>query len=241
MPRDKDLKRLVRARMQKTGEAYTAARAQVLRKRTAKTARPRSAAPVPRLTPPSAPAPIDYASLSGMMKDEIILEKTGRTWEQWTKTLDAHRAHEMAHRDIAMLVSKEYGVANWWTQSVTVGYERIKGLRARGQRRDGTFEANKSRTFNVPVEQLFDACADAGVRRRWLTGVTGVKVRTATSPKSIRLGWPDGSIVILLFGPKGASKSMVAVQHTKLPDKDTADRLKKFWAKSFDALAKALG
>ena len=32
MPRQKDLKRLVRARMEKTGEAYTTARAQVLRK-----------------------------------------------------------------------------------------------------------------------------------------------------------------------------------------------------------------
>src|SRR5919112_6349551 len=34
MPREKDLKRLVRARMKKTGEAYTAARAQLLRKQT---------------------------------------------------------------------------------------------------------------------------------------------------------------------------------------------------------------
>ena len=32
MPRNKDLKRLVRARMQKTGEAYTAARAQIVAK-----------------------------------------------------------------------------------------------------------------------------------------------------------------------------------------------------------------
>ena len=31
MPRQKDLKRLVRTRMRKTGEAYTAARAQILR------------------------------------------------------------------------------------------------------------------------------------------------------------------------------------------------------------------
>ena len=37
MPRDKDLKRLVRARMTKTGESYTAARAQITRK--AKTTR----------------------------------------------------------------------------------------------------------------------------------------------------------------------------------------------------------
>ena len=33
MPTQKDLKRLVRSRMKKTGEAYTAARLQVLRKR----------------------------------------------------------------------------------------------------------------------------------------------------------------------------------------------------------------
>ena len=32
MPRNKDLKRLVRARMKKTGEAYTSARAQILKK-----------------------------------------------------------------------------------------------------------------------------------------------------------------------------------------------------------------
>ena len=33
MPTGKDLKRLVRARMKKTGESYTAARAQLLKKK----------------------------------------------------------------------------------------------------------------------------------------------------------------------------------------------------------------
>jgi hypothetical protein len=32
MPRDKDLKRLVRTRMQKTGESYTTARARIVSK-----------------------------------------------------------------------------------------------------------------------------------------------------------------------------------------------------------------
>ena len=237
MPRDKDLKRLVRARMQKTGEAYTAARAQVLRKRTAKKART-TATPTPRLTTPVEPAALDYAGLAGMT-DAIIEAKTGRTWQQWTRTLDGHGAHAMTHRDIAALVSKDYGVPDWWTQAVTVGYERIKGLRARGQRRDGTYEANKSRTFNVPVKALFDAWADADVRRRWL-GST-VKVRTATSPRSMRLGWADGTIVVVGFEAKGTAKSVVALSHTKLPDKDTATRLKQYWAERLDALAEDLG
>jgi hypothetical protein len=42
MPRQKDLKRLVRARMRKTGEAYTAARAQILKKQHAKSRARRS-------------------------------------------------------------------------------------------------------------------------------------------------------------------------------------------------------
>ena len=81
--------------------------------------------------------------------------------------------------------SKKYKVEGWWSQAVTVGYERIKGLRARGQRRDGSYEANKSRTYNVPVGTLFDAWADARVRGRWLDGEIG---RVRTSPPRSRCG-----------------------------------------------------
>ena len=44
----------------------------------------------------------------------------------------------MSHTEIAAMVNKTWKVDGWWSQTVTVGYERIKGLRARGQRRDGT-------------------------------------------------------------------------------------------------------
>ena len=221
MPQDKDLKRLVRARMTKTGEAYTAARAQVLRKSAA----------------PKAPAP-DYAALAGMA-DAAIQTKTGRTWEQWVRTLDKHEAERMSHRDIAVLVSQTYKVQEWWSQTVTVGYERIKGLRARGQRRDGTYEASKSRTYDVPVGELFDAWADAAMRRRWLDTM-GVKVRSATKPKAMRIGWPDGTVVIVGFLPKGDAKSAVAIAHTKLPDRETANQLKVYWGERFDALRDVL-
>jgi hypothetical protein len=217
MPRQKDLKRLVRARMKKTGEAYTTARAHLAKKPKSKT---------------------DYAKLAGM-GDDKLKEKTGCTWERWVRALDQHGAAEMSHREIAELVSKKYKVPDWWTQTVTVGYERIKGLRARGQRRDGSYEASKSRTFDVPVATLFDAWSDSTVRRRWLDG-EGVRVRTATPPKSMRLDWTDGSIIAIGFLPKGKSKSSVAVQHTKLPDRETADRLKKYWSDRLDALRDVL-
>jgi hypothetical protein len=218
MPRDKDLKRLVRARMKKTGEAYTAARAQILRK-SAK---------------PTAPTP-EYAKLAGMA-DDVVKEKTGRDWTDWVRTLDAHEAERMKHGEVASLVSGTYKVPDWWSQMVTVGYERIKGLRARGQRLDGSYEASKSKTFNVSVKTLFDAWNDASQRKQWLDA-NGVRVRTATSPTSMRLGWSDGGIVAVWFLAKGAGKSTVSLAHTKLPDIETATRLKKFWGDQLDSLA----
>jgi hypothetical protein len=233
MPRNKDLKRLVRARMEKTGEAYTAARAQIVRKaRGAKRARKTAA---PAAAPPKS---ADYAKVAGM-SDAAIEKNSGRTWAQWVELLDRVGAIDMAHRDIAAMVHEKYGVPGWWTQTVTVGYERIKGLRARGQRRDGSYEANKSRTYDVPVARLFEAWADAKVRRRWLID-PDAKVRTASAPKSMRLGMSDGTIVAVWFTAKG-TKSSVGVQHTKLPDRETADRLKTYWAERLDALEDVLG
>ena len=237
MPREKDLKRLVRARMKKTGEAYTTARAQVTRKRARKAVSPKP--PNPRLTstPPIA-AKADYAELAGM-KDSVIRAKTGKGWSEWVELLDRHGAVQMTHTEVARLVHDSYKVDGWWSQSVTVGYERIKGLRVKGQRRDGSYEAGKSRTYNVPVTTLFEAWADPNVRKRWLDG-TKVTVRTATAPKSMRLGRPDGTIVAVGFGTKGKGKSMVAVAHMKLPDRATADRMKKYWSERLDALGYVL-
>ena len=223
MPTNKDLKRIVRARMNKTGESYTIARTRVLSKAKPKEPQART---------------VDHAALAGMSDDKIAA-KTGRTWKEWVRVLDADNAAAMPHRDIAALLHGKHNVPDWWAQTVTVGYERIKGLRERGQRRGGGYEAGKSRTFGVPVKVLFDAWADEPTRRRWL-GRNDVTVRTATSPKGIRLQWPDGTVVVVGFSPKGQSKSVAAVVHTKLPDRSALENAKKYWANRLDALGSAL-
>ena len=124
-------------------------------------------------------------------------------------------------------------------RAVTVGYERIKGLRERGQRRDGSYEANKSKTFAVPVRTLFRAWADTRTRKRWL-GDVNASVRTKSPLKAIRLRWPDGTIVIAGFTAKGATKSMVALAHTKLPSKAASAASRLEWAARLDALGDVL-
>lgn len=217
-------------------EAYTAARANIIKK--TDSVRPANSGWVAETDRPVAPKPSEYARLAGM-SDAKVKAQTGCGWERWVKALDHHGAENMSHREIAELVSKKYKTPDWWAQTVTVGYERIKGLRARGQRRDGTYEVSKSRTFDVPVGNLFGAWSDAAFRRRWLTEKE-VRIRTATEAKSMRLDWTDGSIIAVGFAAKGKARSSVAVQHTKLPDRATADRLKKYWSDRLDALGEAL-
>jgi uncharacterized protein YndB with AHSA1/START domain len=225
MTLDRDFKRLVRARMSKTGESYTAARAQILNKPRRKTGT------ATRVPPP------DYAALAGI-SDRTLEKKTGCAWARWVPMLDGLGAAAMRHGEIAALVNRKFKIDGWWSQTVAVGYERIKGRRAIGQRVDGSFEASKSRTFDVPVTTLYEAWGNGRRRARWLP--EPVIVRTAVPPKSIRFGWTDGTIVATWFTPKGTNRSTVAIAHTKLPDKDAAERLKRFWSERLDALGEAM-
>jgi hypothetical protein len=213
MPKQKDLKRIVRSRMEKTGESYTAARVQVLKKKS----EPKQ----------------DYAAVAGM-SDAAVKKQTGRDWTGWVKLLDDNGAAFQEHRKIVDILT-ENGVPGWWSQMVAVGYERVRGLRAIGQRRSGAWEAKKSKTFNVPVDVLFDAFESARKRKKWLDAK--ISVRKATAPKSMRITWADGTSVELWFTPKGAAKSVVAVQHTRLTSKEQADKLRDYWAEKLDALA----
>lgn len=223
MPQQKDLKRIVRSRMQKTGESYTAARVHILNKK-------KSAVSVPKL-------PSNYETLAGM-SDAAVEKATGRKWPQWVETLDRWGAAQKPHRDIAGHVSS-LGVPGWWSQTIAVGYERLRGLRAIGQRRNGTWEASKSRTFKAPLADLYDACSNSKTRQRWLSAVK-VTVRTATAEKSMRLAFEDGTIVQFYFVRKGDGKSQLTVQHIKLPSKEESDRLKSFWSERLDALDELL-
>ena len=219
MTRQKTFKRKVRARMQKTGESYTAARRRLI------AAGERPEAEAAEFEPP--------------MSDDAIRERTGRGWDEWFALLDAWEAASRPHPEIARWLREEHGVGGWSAQSVTVGYERARGLRAPGQRPDG-WSVTASKTVAVPVERLYAAFGDDGLRERWLPGAE-LHVRTASPPKSARYDWEDGSTrVIVGFYAKGDGKSQVALEHARLPDADTAEEMKSWWRERVGALKEML-
>jgi len=246
MPTNKDFKRLVRGRMSKTGEAYTTARLKLLQKSPESETRPEFEvrSPESQTLPPAISSPAsgletpDFEKLAGM-SNEAIKASTGCTWEKWVRSLDYHKAYAWPHAQIAEFVHTRYKVGAWWTQTVTVGYERIKGLRAIGQRRDGAFEANKSKIFPVSLSRLYQAWARPRSRAAWL-GEPRLVVRTATANKSMRITWPDSTSVEVMFYAKAAEKSQVTIAHRKLPDRATSDRMKTYWTERLCNLAERL-
>ncbi len=225
MPKQKDLKRLVRSRMRKTGESYTAARSKVVAKKDS-----RGTVSAQRSTPAREP---DLAKIAGM-SDETLKAKTGKTWKQWVLALDRIDAASLSHRDIASRVVDDFDIPGWWAQTVTVGYERIRGLREKGQRRGGGYEVGKSKTYPVPIDELFNAWSEPN-RKRWL-GNAELRVRKSTPRKSIRITWSDGTPVEAYFLSKGEKKSLVAVQHRGLASRSEASRIREFWTARLLAL-----
>jgi hypothetical protein len=218
MTAHKSFKRLVRARMEKTGESYTAARAKLL----AGQETPGSETPLPT-------------------SDETIRERTGRGWEEWFDLLDDWDAAERPHREISRWVANRLGIEPlaWIAQAITLGYERARGGRAVGEHDDG-FRVSVSRTVGVPVERLFDAVAEETVRDRWLPGAT-LRERTATRPNSARFDWEEGdSRVHVTFLAKDAEKSTVSVSHERLSDAAEADRMRAYWRERMGALKQEL-
>jgi uncharacterized protein YndB with AHSA1/START domain len=201
MTSQKSFKQRVRTRMEKTGESFTAARAQL----------------IPR-------------------EQEPDVGPTGRPYSSWFAALDEWGAIDRSHTEIAAWLMNAQGVQGWWAQNITVEYERARGLREKGQGRDGFFTVNASKTVAVPVHELYAAFVDPHRREDWLPGVQ-LGERTATAPKSARFDWGEGSTrVVVGFEVKADAKSLVALQHERLPDAESAATMKAFWRERLSTL-----
>jgi hypothetical protein len=114
------------------------------------------------------------------------------------------------------------------------GRAQPEGPRTPREREAGAYVASASKTVNVAVAALYAAWSDRATRSRWLP--EPFEVRKQTESRSMRITWADGSSVEALFLDKGADKSSVQLDHTKLPDAEAAERMRAFWKERLAAL-----
>jgi len=218
MTEHKSFKRLVRARMEKTGESYTTARARLLRAEDS-----------------DALKDVKLAT-----SDEAIRRRTGRGWEEWFEMLDDWGAASRTHRETARWLAEQQDLhpLAWNVQAIAASYERARSLRVVGEKDDG-FVITASRTLIAPVEAVFDAFVDKRLRERWLPDAD-LRERTATRPRSARFDWGDsGTRVNVTFQVKGEARSTAALEHRRLADAGEAERMKTYWRERLVALKDA--
>jgi uncharacterized protein YndB with AHSA1/START domain len=169
------------------------------------------------------------------ISDEAVRVKTGKDWMEWFTILDAAGAMVMEHKDIALYLSEQQGVPDWWCQMVTNRYEQERKGRGKHQMPDG-YQISKSKTVSVPLARLYAAWKDEVQLETWIDE-PGLQIRKATPEKSMRLTWVDQKTTIEVnFYSKGEGRSQVTVQHNKLPDTTEAERMMEYWAKALQRL-----
>ncbi len=163
---------------------------------------------------------------------------TGRDWAGWFAILDRAQAAKMSHKTIAKLLHETHKVPGWWAQTVTVNFERARGLRARHQKSDG-FSVGVSKTMHGDVSTLYAAVVDSGMRVRWFP--TGAfKISSQTTDKYVRGAWKNGARLEFGFYSKDGGKAQIAVQINKLNASAAVEAERALWKKALTKLADIL-
>ena len=191
---------------------------------------------------------------------EAIAAATGTVWADWIVRLDAAGAQQLpTHGEIAALAlaqirdpqSPECANPEWWAQSVAVAYEQHLGRRLPGQRPDGTFDANASRTVTGGLDEAIDrvvtvlaAEIDSGAGRlRSVAVAEGPRVSATQKWRYWRASLADGSRVDLTVSQKptraggdAPTRSTVAVGHRRVVSPEEAAAWKAFWRQLLDRI-----
>jgi hypothetical protein len=172
--------------------------------------------------------------------DDAVKAKTGKTWSQWFAVLDKAGAQKMNHTQIAAYLHDQQDCSGWWSQMVTVGYERERGLREMYQTPEG-YQTSASKTFAAPAAVVFQFWVDAKKRNRWLPRAQ-LTIRKATPSRSLRIVWRhDNSAVDVMIYPKGEAKCQLSVSQRKLKGPRDVAKMKKHWSEALARLEKMIG
>lgn len=213
MTAQESFKRRIRARMERTGERYTTARRALLDRAGG---RSRHWVSEPETS------------------DEAVRAATGRGWDEWCDVIESWTGWDEGHTAVATHVRDELGVDAWWSQTVTVGWERITGRRLPYQRSDGTFATSRTRTVAADAELLRRLLLDDDDRRD-LFGGLDVALRSRPDSKAVRLGLDSGRAVVGLE-PRDDGRTRVSVEHEQLQTSEDVDRWRFWWGEWLEAL-----
>ncbi|MEV1055022.1 hypothetical protein [Streptomyces sp. NPDC049887] len=163
------------------------------------------------------------------LSGQALHQATGKDWDGWFALLDSWGATGHDHAAIARHLVGAHGVPGWYAQSITVGYEQERGMRAVGQGSGGGWQASGSRTVGVPARLVNPWFADDALRPRWLPEGE-FTLRTHRPGRSVTADWDGGaSRIAVHLTARSEQRTRIGLSHTGLPDGDAVAAYKAFW------------
>jgi hypothetical protein len=214
MTRQETFKRRIRQRMENTGERYGAARRALIEKSEIQDRR-------------------EWVSEPEMAED-TLREATVRGWDEWCDIIDGWPGTAEGHTAIATFLREDHDVEGWWAQTITVGYERISGMRLPYQQPDGTFSASKSRTLTADAALLRELVLVDADRVELFPGIE-TDLKSRPTAKTLRVGIGPGTAQIAIEALDDG-RAKVSIAHDKLPSPDSVDEWKAYWADWLEAI-----
>lgn len=191
------------------------------------------------------------------ISDAAVKAKTGKTWAQWFARLNQWGARTKAHRDVAAYLHTQCGTTGWWSQMITVEYERLHQSRRIGERpTEGGFTMDVQRTIRSSPKNAFDTFLQPEHAAKWFTKKATAEVRVGgsysnsdgdqgeflavESPKRARFTWDNkrhcpGTIVELTVRDAGPGKVAVRISHSRLRSARDREKMKQGWSWALDS------
>jgi hypothetical protein len=169
--------------------------------------------------------------------------------------LDRFGGVEKGHTAAARHLREAHQVDGWYSQGITVAYERARGLRVVNQRTGGSYEVSASKVMPVDVAAAVAALVNARRRRQWtdpldaalraaLSAALGGRTAKGFAMKAngdarCRFPW-DGTAVEITVSPRRTGTCVVVVAHQKLPSPQAVEERRGQWRAALAALRACL-
>lgn len=169
--------------------------------------------------------------------DEAVKAATGKNWAEWFTILDDAGSVHREHKEIARWLADVEKVPPWWSQMVTVEYERARGLRKIHETATG-FEVSVHRTLDVPLHDVYTAWADEKKRQRWLN--LDLQLKSTRLDKILHFKLADGTKLNVAIDPSPSGKTRLGIAHTKLMKASDVEQRRSFWKAAVKRLERLL-
>jgi hypothetical protein len=179
------------------------------------------------------------ATIDKKMNDSILLEKTGKTMQDWFSFIDRFTSLGLNEKELSRLIHDNFKIGSWFQNAIITTYLRQKQNTGVEMPPDG-IRIENSIKLNLPLQTLCNLWSDHKLRNTWFPMVSYTIVRD-NPKKLIQLLWFDSvSIVNIRFSKIDKATSLVEVVHSNLPDTKVAREMESYWKRILQTLKESV-